>query len=130
MGSIILYDGLCSFCNQSVQFIIKRDPFEYYKFASLQGEIGQKLLEQLQLEKNVKAIVLIENEKFYLKSSAALRICMKLKWPWKMFGILLFVPRFIRDFFYDIVAKNRYKWFGKQENCMLPSPNIKKRFLD
>lgn len=130
MRSIILYDGVCSFCNQSVQFIIKRDPNEYYKFASLQGEIGQKLLDQLQVMKDIKAIVLIENETFYLKSSAALRICIRLKWPWKMFGILLIVPRFIRDFFYDIVANNRYKWFGKQENCMLPSPNIKKRFLD
>ncbi|MDF2903921.1 MAG: hypothetical protein K0S25_1559 [Bacillus sp. (in: firmicutes)] len=130
MGSIILFDGVCNFCNQSVQFIIQNDPAEHYKFASLQGDIGKRLLNQYHVDKDINSIVLIENEKSYLKSSAALRISMKLNWPWKLFGIFLLIPRFIRDFFYDIVAKNRYRWFGRQENCMLPSPNLKERFLD
>lgn len=130
MDQIILFDGVCNLCNSSVQFIIKRDTAGYFKFASLQSESGQTLLKKCGLNNNLNSFVLIENNKVYLKSSAALRVCSKLGTGWRILSIFRFLPPFIRDFLYDIVAKNRYKWFGKEESCMLPLPEWKERFLD
>ena len=130
MEKIILFDGVCNLCNRSVQFIIKRDPNGHFKFASLQGEAGQKLLKQYGFEKEIDSFVLIENQIIYSKSTAALRVCKSLNGLWKVFATLRFLPVSFRDFFYDIVAKNRYKWFGKKESCMLPTKEMKKRFLD
>lgn len=130
MEKIILFDGVCNLCNRSVQFIIKRDPNGHFKFASLQGEVGQKLLKQYGFDKEIDSFVLIENQRIYSKSSAALRVCRNLNGFWKVFSILRILPPSFRDFFYDIVAKNRYKWFGKKESCMLPTKEMKKRFLD
>lgn len=130
MGGIILFDGVCNFCNSSVQFILKRDMEGYFQFASLQGEIGQKQLGKHGIKTDVNSFVLIENDHYFVKSSAALRVCNHLKGPWKMLVLFLIIPPFIRDFFYNIVATNRYKWFGKRESCMLPSPEWKERFLD
>lgn len=130
MNKIILFDGECNFCNRSVQFIIKRDPEGYYKFASLQSDIGQKILKEYSVPENINSFILIDNNRCYSKSSATLRVCKNLKGLWKLFHSLLIVPRPIRDFFYEIIAKNRYKWFGKKDSCMLPSPDIRKRFLE
>lgn len=130
MKGIILFDGVCNFCNQSVQFIIKRDPSGYFQFTPLQSDVGQRLLKRHNVPEHVDSIVLIDNGKPYVKSSAALRICKNLHGAWKILYIFLFTPRSIRDYFYDFFAKNRYKWFGKQDSCMLPSPEIRKRFLD
>jgi predicted DCC family thiol-disulfide oxidoreductase YuxK len=130
MEPVILFDGVCNLCNHSVQFILKRDPEGYYKFASLQGETGQKLLKQYGFSSELNSFVLIENDKVYVKSGAALHVCRNLIGAWKLLTILRIIPPFIRDFFYDIVANNRYKWFGKKESCMLPSAEWKKRFLD
>jgi len=130
VDQIILFDGVCNLCNSSVQFIIKRDTAGYFKFASLQSESGQTLLKKCGLNNNLNSFVLIENNKVYLKSSAALRVCSKLGTGWRILSIFRFLPPFIRDFLYDIVAKNRYKWFGKEESCMLPLPEWKERFLD
>ncbi|MBV7506582.1 thiol-disulfide oxidoreductase DCC family protein [Bacillus sp. sid0103] len=130
MDRIILFDGVCNLCNSSVQFIIKRDSAGYFKFASLQSQTGQTLLKKHGLNNDLNSFVLIENDKVYLKSSAALRVCSKLGTVWRIFSIFRFLPSFIRDFLYDIVAKNRYKWFGKEESCMLPLPEWKQRFLD
>ena len=130
MEPVILFDGVCNLCNHSVQFILKRDPQGYFKFASLQGETGQKLLKKYGIRAEIDSFVLIENDKSYIKSSAALRVSQKLLQPWKSLVILRFIPPFIRDFLYDIVAKNRYKWFGKIESCVLPLPEWEKRFLD
>jgi predicted DCC family thiol-disulfide oxidoreductase YuxK len=113
-----------------VQFIIKRDSLGHFKFASLQGEIGQSLLKKHGLNNDLTSFILIENEKVYLKSSAALRVSSKLDGAWGMLSILRILPPFLRDLLYDIVAKNRYKWFGKEESCMLPLPEWKERFLD
>lgn len=129
LNPIILFDGECNFCDKSVQFIIKRDPNGYFKFASLQSEIGEELLKKYQVPSSIDSIILIQNDQYYIKSSAALRICKYLKGPWKLFSTLIIVPRPIRNFFYGIIAKNRYKWFGKQESCMLPTPEQRKRFL-
>jgi len=130
MEPVILFDGVCNLCDQSVQFILKRDPQGYFKFASFQNEAGQKLLKRYSLSTELNSFVLIENDKIYIKSSAALRVCRNLKGAWKMLSVLQIIPPILRDFFYDIVAKNRYDWFGKKESCMLPSPEWKKRFLD
>ena len=127
---IILFDGVCNLCNNSVKFIIKRDTSGYFKFASLQGETGQRLLKKHSLNYDLNSFLLIEKEKVYIKSSAALRVCSQLGGAWRILSIFRFLPPLFRDFLYDIVAKNRYKWFGKEESCILPLPKWKQRFLD
>ena len=129
MNGIILFDGECNFCNSSVQFIIKRDKQAYFTFASLQSEIGKTYRKQFGIPEDVDSLILIEGEHCYIKSSAALRICKKLDGGWKLLAAFLLIPPSLRNICYDGMAKNRYKWFGKQERCMLPSPEIKKRFL-
>lgn len=126
---IILFDGVCNFCDKSVQFIIKRDPMARFKFASLQSDAGKDLLKLFNVPKDINSIVLIKNNKAYFKSSAVLNVCKNLKRGWKFLYLLMIVPRPFRDFLYEIMAKNRYKWFGKTESCMIPSPDIRKRFL-
>ncbi|MFK9093683.1 thiol-disulfide oxidoreductase DCC family protein [Bacillus salipaludis] len=130
MERIILYDGICNLCNSSVQFILKRDPAGKFKFASLQGETGQRLLKEHGIGLDLNSFLLIESGKIYRKSSAALRVCKQLKGPWKMVTVFFIIPCFLRDRLYDILANNRYKWFGKKESCMLPSPKWKNRFLE
>ncbi|WP_407269109.1 thiol-disulfide oxidoreductase DCC family protein [Radiobacillus sp. PE A8.2] len=129
MNRIILFDGECNFCDSSVQFIIKRDPKGYFKFASLQSDIGQQLLKEHKVDADINSFVLVDDDSCYFRSSAALRVCRRLKAPWKIFSTLIIVPRPIRDYFYNIIANNRYKWFGKKDSCTLPPPEIRKRFL-
>ncbi|WP_345240361.1 thiol-disulfide oxidoreductase DCC family protein [Pontibacillus salipaludis] len=129
MNGIVLFDGECNFCDQSVQFIIKRDPQGYFSFASLQSEVGQDLLKKYEIPADTDSFVLIEDGRAYTKSSAALRVCKHLKGAWKTFRLFAIVPKFVRDAAYEIFAKNRYKWFGKKDSCMLPSKDIRKRFL-
>ncbi|GEN51883.1 thiol-disulfide oxidoreductase DCC family protein [Halobacillus faecis] len=129
MERIILFDGECNFCNQSVQFIIKRDPEGRFKFASQQSEVGESIMREYDVPNEVDSLVLIEGSKAYLQSTAALRICKGLKGFWKFGFVFILVPRQIRDWAYKIFSKNRYDWFGKQETCQLPSPEMKKRFL-
>ncbi|MBO0960224.1 thiol-disulfide oxidoreductase DCC family protein [Neobacillus sp. MM2021_6] len=130
MERIILFDGVCNLCDRSVQFIIKRDPQGKFKFAALQSEIGQELLKKHGFKSNISSFVLIENGKVYVKSGAAIRVSKQLYGIWKMSTIFLVIPPFIRDKLYDVIAKNRYKWFGKKDSCLLPSPKWKNRFLD
>jgi predicted DCC family thiol-disulfide oxidoreductase YuxK len=128
--SIILFDGVCNLCNGAVNFVIKRDPGNVFKFAPLQEKQGALLLKTHAIDiQKLESIVLIENEKVYIKSSAALRITKKLSGLWPLLFVLLIIPSFIRDGIYDIIAKNRYKWFGKKEQCMIPTPGLKKKFL-
>jgi len=130
MKRIILFDGVCNFCDASVQFIIKRDPAAHFLFTSLQSEKGLELTKKYAIPEDVDSLVLIENGKAFTKSSAALRIAKKLDGLWHLFFLLILVPRKIRDGVYNYVAKNRYKWFGKKEDaCMLPSPEQRKRFI-
>lgn len=125
---IILFDGVCNLCTWSVQFIIKRDPKEQFSFASLQSDVGKSLLEKHHLS-DVNSVVLIKKNKCYLESNAALEICSHLSNGWKLLTILKIIPSFIRNPLYRYIARNRYKWFGKQESCMLPTEEMKKRFL-
>ena len=126
--AIILFDGDCHVCDQSVQFIIKRDPDGYFHFASLQSEVGHNILNYYRVDRDIDSLVLTDNNQYYLKSTAVLKICRNLKGLSKFLYILLIIPIPIRDFFYKIIAKNRYKWFGKKDNCMLPLPNEKRNF--
>ncbi|CAN5254481.1 thiol-disulfide oxidoreductase DCC family protein [soil metagenome] len=128
MSAIILFDGVCNFCNGSVNFIIERDKQNYFKFAPLQSEIGQKYIEKFSLNE-IDSVVLIENEAVLTHSTAALKIARRLGGIWACFYIFIVVPKFIRDFFYKIFAKFRYKLFGKQDACMMPTPEIRSRFL-
>ncbi|WP_366248259.1 thiol-disulfide oxidoreductase DCC family protein [Terribacillus aidingensis] len=127
--AIILFDGVCNLCNSSVQFIIKHDKAAYFNFASLQSDFGGQLKETKQIPDNVDSIILVENGKVYMQSSAILRIARNLDGVWKLAAAALIIPRPIRDMVYRYVAKNRYRWFGKQDQCMLPSPELKERFL-
>jgi predicted DCC family thiol-disulfide oxidoreductase YuxK len=126
----VLFDGVCNLCNSSVQFLIRKDRQARLRFASLQSEFGQAVLQKFNLpQNNFNSFVLLEGEKIYLRSSAALRITRYLGGFWRVFQIFWIVPPFVRDAIYDFIAKNRYKWFGKKPECMLPSPELKERFL-
>lgn len=127
---IILFDGICNLCNNAVQFVIKRDKKGIIQFAPLQSDVGQQLLKQYQLPPAaMESFVLIENGKAYSRSSAALKVSRYLKGIWPLCYGLMIVPKFIRNGIYNWVAANRYKWFGVREECMIPTPELKKRFL-
>lgn len=127
---ILLFDGVCNLCNSIVQFTIKRDPKEKFKFASLQSESGQELLKKFNLPTNdFDSFVFINGNKYFLKSSAGLHVLKELGGFWKLFYVFIIFPRPLRDFVYNIIAKTRYKIFGKQDACMIPTPKLKQRFL-
>jgi len=127
---IILFDGVCNLCNGAVQFVIKRDPVGKFLFASLQSEEGKKLLQQFQLpQEDFSSFVLIEDDKIYTRSTGALKVAKQLKGAIKLLYAFIIVPKFIRDAVYNWIARNRYKWFGKKNECMLPTPELKERFL-
>jgi len=130
MSAIVLFDGVCNFCNGSVNFIIERDAKNYFKFAPLQSEIGRQYLDKFGIDKaETDSVILIEDEKAYTHSTAALKIAGRLPgiWSW-LYGFIV-VPKPVRDFFYKLFAKNRYRLFGKQDACMMPTPEIRQRFL-
>ncbi|MHA4809382.1 thiol-disulfide oxidoreductase DCC family protein [Flavitalea flava] len=126
----ILFDGVCNLCNGSVQFILKRDKSGRFRFASLQSDAGQAILQKFGLPpSHLNSFILIENEKVYTRSLAALRVLEHLGGGWSLFYSLRIIPAFIRDGIYNWVSRNRYRWFGKQESCLLPKPEWKDRFL-
>lgn len=128
---IILFDGVCNFCNAGINFIIKQDKKSVFLFAPLQSKYGQRIAEQFHLpKKDFDSFILIDKGKIYNKSAAGFKIYGKLPWYWKWTQIFWIVPRFITDAVYDLIARNRYKWFGKKERCMIPTPEQRSRFLD
>ncbi|ARK30627.1 thiol-disulfide oxidoreductase DCC family protein [Halalkalibacter krulwichiae] len=127
---IILFDGVCNICHESVNFVIRRDHKAVFSFASLQGAKGKELIEARNVCKEINSLVLIEDSEIYYKSTAALRICKQLNGWWKVLYVFIIIPKSIRDFVYDCIAKNRYKWFGKKESCDLTLLKEQKRFLD
>lgn len=130
MSPIILFDGICNLCNKSVQFVLKRDRRQQFRFASLQSEAGQQLLRKFNLSStDMNSFVLIDNDKIYTRSGGALRVLKILGGGWRLLYGLIIVPPFIRDRVYDWISRNRYKWFGKREECWIPTPELKKRFL-
>jgi predicted DCC family thiol-disulfide oxidoreductase YuxK len=127
---LILFDGVCNLCAWAVQFIIKRDPDAVFRFASLQSEMGRHLLAKHGIDPaQTDSFVLIEDDVAYTESTAALRVARHLKgaWPLCYSGILL--PRLLRDPVYRFIARHRYRWFGKEESCMIPTPELRARFV-
>ncbi|MCW3073056.1 MAG: thiol-disulfide oxidoreductase family protein [Flaviaesturariibacter sp.] len=128
---VILFDGVCQFCNGMINFVIKQDKKGHFRFATLQSEAGQRLLQEYGLDQvGFNSFVLIQNGKAYQRSTASLKVMNGLPWYWKEVQVLRIVPAFLRDQIYDWVARNRYKWFGKKEVCMVPTPDLRSRFLN
>jgi len=128
---VILFDGVCNLCSAAVQFVIKHDRRQHFRFASLQGDFGQQVLAANQLPaQHFDSFILLENERIYTRSAAALRVVKQLDGGWSLLYALTIVPPFIRNGVYDIVARKRYQWFGKKEACWIPTPELKSLFLD
>ena len=127
---ILLFDGVCNLCNGAVQFVIKNDSKNTLRFTALQSEYGQQVLEHFNLPKeDLFSIILVENEKAYMRSSAALRMLKNMGGILSLMYFFIIIPNPIRDVVYNFIAKNRYKWFGEKESCMIPTPDLKSRFL-
>ena len=130
MEAIVLFDGVCNFCNGAVNWVIERDKAGYFKFAALQSEVGQDLTAKYGIDPSeIDSIILVEDEKVYTYSTAALRIAKRLNGLWSSAYVFIIVPKPVRDFFYKLFAKYRYRLFGKQEACMMPTPEVRARFL-
>ncbi len=129
---LILFDGVCNLCNSSVQFVIKRDKKDMFRYAALQSEIGQQIIKKFNIDTSkTDSIILYSNEKgVFYKSTAALKIASKLGFPTNILGLFLIIPGAIRNIVYDFIARNRYKWYGKKEHCMIPTPELKSKFLE
>ncbi len=131
MGPIIFFDGVCNLCNGSVDFILKRDPKETFRFASLQSPIAKDLLKRESVDlNNMRTIILLNNGKVFYRSNAILEILRQLTAPWPVFYVFKLVPRFIRDGLYNLISKHRYSWFGKRDTCRIPSAGERARFLE
>ncbi len=127
---IVLFDGVCNLCNGAVRFIIRHDAEDRFRFAPLQSDIARQLLKKHPVpDQKTNSIVLIENEKVYTKSGAALRISRRLNGLWKLWAIGYIIPGFIRDECYDFIARHRYHWFGRSEECIIPDEELRHKFL-
>lgn len=129
---VIYFDGVCNLCNSSIQFVIKHDKNDHFRFASLQSDFAKTALGKENIDSDDMESIILETAdgKIYKRSSAVLRIASKLGFPINWLSIFLVVPKFIRDGVYRYIGRNRYKWFGKQDNCMIPTPELTKKFLD
>jgi predicted DCC family thiol-disulfide oxidoreductase YuxK len=126
----VIFDGVCNLCARSVQFILKHETEPRFRFAPVQSPAGARLLNEHGFDcADVTTFVLVSGGKVYTRSSAALRITRHLKGPWKLVRALWLIPRPLRDWMYDVVARNRYRWFGKTDACMVPTPGLQARFL-
>nr|WP_130733967.1 DCC1-like thiol-disulfide oxidoreductase family protein [Flavobacterium sp. J27] len=128
---IILFDGVCNLCESSVQFIIKRDKKDLFRFVAIQSELGQQIIKHIGIDtsKTDSIILYIPEKAYYYKAEAALQISKRLKGVYAILGYLSFIPNPIKNTVYDYIAKNRYKWYGKKESCMIPTPELKAKFL-
>jgi predicted DCC family thiol-disulfide oxidoreductase YuxK len=128
--SIILFDGVCNLCNSSIDFILKRDVKDNFRFAALQEKEGQEVLSKFNVSSNyLDSLVLIEGDKLYFRSTAAIRIAKNLNGIWPMVYFLILIPAPLRDYLYNWVGKNRYQWFGKKTTCRIPTELEKEKFL-
>ena len=125
---ILLFDGVCNYCNRWVNFVIRHDKKKKFRFAALQSDTGKKLLKHYNISEKEESAVLIYNEKAHIKSTACLHICFHLGGFYALPFALIIFPAYIRDFYYDIIARNRYKWWGKRDICMIPTEDAKERF--
>lgn len=128
--AIIFFDGVCNLCNASVQRVLRNDAQRYFRLASLQSDFTTQFFQTHGFTGKVDSIILYEHGVFYTHSTAVLRIAGKLQFPYPLFRILYVFPRFLRDPVYNLVARKRYRWFGKRESCMIPRPEWRSLFLD
>ena len=126
---MLLFDGVCTLCSGSVRFVIERDPAGRFQFAPLQSEAARRLLERAP-QPLPDSLVLVEDGRLFTRSTAVLRIARGLRFPWPLAYVFVAVPRPVRDWVYDAVARNRYRWFGRRDVCMMPTPELRARFLD
>jgi len=127
---LLLFDGVCNLCNGAVNFIIDRDHLQRFVFASLQSKLGQQIAEKYNFPENdFKSMVLIKENQVFLKSDAALEISRDLSGGWRLLYGFKIIPKFLRNYIYDIIAANRYKWFGREDQCRVPSVDIQNRFV-
>jgi len=128
---IILFDGVCNLCNSSVQYVIKHDKKDIFRFVALQSELGEQILKHIGISRdNIDSIVLYEpGRAYYYKSSAALEIARNMGGIFTYGTVFKIIPTAIRNVVYDFIAKNRYKWYGKQDSCMIPTPELSAKFL-
>jgi predicted DCC family thiol-disulfide oxidoreductase YuxK len=127
---LILFDGVCNLCSAAVRFVIARDPDRRFRFASLQSDAAAARLQPFAAARsNIDSLVLIEGGRLFTRSAAALRIARRLRYPWPLLSVLTVVPRPIRDWVYDMVARRRYRWFGRTTTCWMPTPELQERFL-
>ncbi len=128
--SVVLFDGVCNFCNASVNWIIRRDKRDRFRFAPLQSAAGAEIAGQCGIDAGrLDSLVLVEGSRAFRRSGAALGIVRRLGVPWSLLYALVVVPPFVRDFGYDWFARNRYRWFGKKDECMVPTGELRERFL-
>jgi len=126
---IIFFDGVCNLCNASVQFVIAHDKKDQFSFSAIQGELAKEVLPNFKVDPGkLNTVLLLAEGKLYTKSSAALQIAKKLSGAWPLLYGFIIIPKFIRDWFYNIIAKNRYKWWGKEESCWVPTAGLKSKF--
>jgi len=130
LEKIILFDGVCNYCNAMINIAIRHDKRGALKFATLQSKTGTQLKEQYHIPSEIDSVIFIENSNVYTYSDAALRIARYLRWPAKALYGFIIIPKFIRQPIYRWIARNRYKWFGKRKECMVPTADVKSRFLD
>lgn len=127
---VLLFDGVCNFCNSTVQFILQREKEPKLRFAPLQSQVAADILASVKAKPaDLNTVILIEGSRCYHRSTAALRVTRYLRFPWPLLYAFILVPRFLRDMAYDFVARNRYRWFGKSETCQIPTPALRARFL-
>ncbi len=127
---IVLFDGVCNLCNATVNFVIKRDIKDRFRFVALQSDLGKELVLKNKIDPiQTDSIILIDGDRCFIKSTAALHISKSLSGAYPLLYGFMIIPSFIRNWVYDIVARNRYKWFGKEDNCMIPSKDLKDKFL-
>ena len=127
----MLFDGVCKLCTGAVAFLLRHEQDQVLRFAPLQSPAGMRLMQEYGIEPSqMKTFVVIADGKAYVRSDAAIRVARSLRGAWKLLGVIGIVPRPIRDYAYDVVARNRYRWFGRHEACIAPTPDLRKRFID
>jgi predicted DCC family thiol-disulfide oxidoreductase YuxK len=130
-SKIILFDGVCNLCNDSINFVIRHDKANHFLFAPLQSTAAQQLEQEYHFDRSaLSSFVLIEEGQVYYRSTAALRVLRRLPLPWKLGYAFIIIPAFLRNGVYNWIARNRYRWFGKRETCMVPTPALLNKFLD
>ncbi len=129
---LILFDGVCNLCNASVQYVIKHDKKDLFMFTALQSDVGQNIIKEFNIDTKKTDSILLYTPEIGIdyKSTAALKIALQLGFPNNLMCVFFIIPPFIRDWVYDYIAKNRYKWYGKKETCIIPTPELKSKFLE